>query len=482
MYPRVGSLLFARRPPFGGSLWLAALLLGASPRFATAENNPSEAKDKISSEAVKATVSRVMASLERYSVRLSLIDKRGLPLKVGEPHTLRLKASVSGVPAGFDVYALVLMADDERILVERISRDVKAPQSKSRSLALSLKNFGYRQMGTVSSKGKPVLDIGYADIRGFGVTFGGKLGGGSHSFLKIGRDNYPTHVSLPAETLGKLLTGGEPEEKDDAPLKEQDERFPVTVNLAYLGTTDSGRAEIIDDIALTLTPPKKVPFFFNGVLLAPVVVKRHPNGLAVLRYDDERVNRLIVRSESPPGAKRLSPPQPKPKKERPETKLRASLLEPVQARVGRKLKVPLRVDYEKLKPNSELYVVLQPAHGEKVLREQGGRVRKGSFSGLSVTSCQDPAATAGQLRIKPRPIVLSQPVVGKVEGGWIASVEKGGTGTARGSVTFVAPPYNAFYDRIRVTPVVLAWKDDGRLCSYLTTDNSGFVDIKIKNR
>lgn len=466
-------------------------MLIALPVAVQAESKQDDETSKISSEEITQMVETVNNSTRNFQLELKRsTGKNGVKLKPGIMSEVLLDLTAQGVDGSFDVYALVLMAERNRMVIERVSKEIIKSKSKIRTLSMNFSKFNYEDFGTVSNKvGKEILKMGYADIKGARLTFAGNVGTDPISTMTIAAENYPIHLSLPFETLSKLLLSFTKQKLDKKAMdkfRTENENFPVTVNLVYLATLKGKGKEAIRNIALKIMPPKSV-FFYDGIILAPALVKRFANGIAVVQYDDARINRLIIPSASPEGAKRpkvtktVSKPKPKPLEV--NGKLTISVPPATQVNIGRPATVNFSVKYEALKPASEIYVMLQPANGNEVIQLNEGTRITSTYKDAKLRLCNDPQLATGHMRIKEKPIIINAPLLfGRMEAGRIGASEKGGQGVVSGSVTFSPPPFNLYYDRIRATPIALSWSDDGRLCTVVDTAQSPYVDIKISGR
>lgn len=459
-------------------LLVTTVMLLVSAQSVRAQDKP----EVLSSEEVTKLVEQFERATSRY--RISLRAGPIARMRPGVAQTVRLELEVAGLGAGYDIYALVLMAEGDRVVTERISRDVRAPGSSFRHFGAKFGSLNYNGFATFSRRdGQPFMKTGYAELEGVRFTIGGTLGNGMLSTLRVGDGSFPVHVSLPFETLGKAFLAESP---DLEHLRVENESFPLTVNLVYLGTSGGARSEVFRDIAVEITPPTG-SIYYDGVLLAPAVVKRFANGFSIVRYDDTKTNRLILASVAPEGAQRpparatsrrsgarsttANPPD-----------LRVTATSRGALRIGRPATVDVRVTYSRVQSDTEMYVLLHPANGDQLVTEQSGSTRRLSAQQVAMQFCEDPEARAGRLRISNKPIVLTAPLYGAMEGGWIASVKEGGGGTVGGTITFTPPPLNAYYDRIKAIPVALTWNDQGRLCTVLETASAPNVELRIAGR
>ncbi len=454
-----------------------------------AVSSETEKNSEISSEEIKELVASVKNATQNFQLQLQQShDNFTKTLYPGKSTEISLDLSVRGINESVDVYALLLMTNQKRILVERISKEVISSKSKIRWLNINFGRLNYNGLGALSNKaGKEIMKVGYAEVKSMAMDMAGNVGTGMISVLKVPAQNYPIHLSLPFETFSQLLESLTKQKMDEALMKKfrmDNEKFPVTVNLVYLATVQRGVNETIKNIRVKITPPKSI-FFYDGVVLAPALVKRFSNGITVVRYDDSRVNRLFIKSRSPAGTKRpkLKEISKKTSQLKVNGKLDISVASSSGIQIGRISTVDFTVRYEKLKPASEIYVMLQPSDGDKVIQLDKGTKVVSQYDGVRLRLCHDPQLGSGYMRIQEDPIIINAPLfIGRMEAGHIASIDRGGAGMVSGRVTFTAPPLNLYYDRIRATPIALSWSDDGRLCTVMDTKKSPHIDIKIKDR
>lgn len=447
-------------------------------------------EDKINSDEIKQLVETVKTSTRNFQLEIKRSPDKPLTiLKPNNTSELFLDLTAQGVTSSMDVYAMVLLVEGDRMVVERVSKEMMKSKSKIRSLSIKFGTLNYQGLGSLSNKaGKKIMKVGYADIKRMKIDLAGNVGTNPISTMKISPDNYPVHLSLPFETFSQLLlsfTKQKMSKKAMDKFRMDNEKFPVTVNLVYLATLKGNGKETIKNISLKIMPPKSV-FFYDGIVLAPALVKRFANGINVVRYDDDHVNRLIIPSASPsnttrPKVTKVNTPKSKPLEV--NGKLSISVPSATKVNIGRASTVKFTVKYEDLNPSSEIYVLLQPVNGNELIQLNKGTRIKSKYTSAKMRLCNDPQLAIGHMRIKEKPIIINAPVfLGRLEAGRIGESKKGGQGVVSNTVTFTPPPFNVYYDRIRATPISLSWSNDGRLCTVMDTGKFSYIDIKISGR
>lgn len=453
-----------------------------------AENDTKSSKSEISDTDIKQMLQHTESLAGEYQLGLSLSkNNQTVILKPNVSNIIKLDLQSNGFKGEFDIYALVLMSEGNRLVAERVSKDIKESKSNIRSLNFGMGKLQYSEFGTLSNKiGVPVLKIGYVSLEDMNLKLVGSVGSGAISTLGISQSNYPVNFTLPFETLGNIFITLFKDQIDDKAMSEmniKNEKFPIIINLAYLGSITAGN-DILDDIVINITPTTSL-FFYDGIMIAPAVIKRYSNGMNVLLFDDKRVNRLIIPCEPPPNTTRPKVSISKNEINKPQEvngELKIFVIGDSSLTIGRKSTIDFKVEYNKLKPSSEIYVVLQPANGNEIIQIEENKKVTSTTKSVVVTLCKDPKLDSGTMQIQESGIVISAPLIGKLEAGRLNTVEKGGNGSVLGKITFTPPPFNDYYDRIRATPMALSWSDDGRLCTVFDTVNSNYTEIKIKGR
>lgn len=468
-------------------LWLAAAA------WAAAAATPAAPPAELETEQVSALVEATLAEVPRFQLELRAAQADAPPLRAGQAGQVRLDITMSGVPAGFDVYAMVVPALEGCLIVERISKKAAPSGSKLRSFSTSFGGLNVSEWATLSDTARqPVVKIDHARVRTLAFTLAGSLGNGALSTLQVGPENFPVHFALPVEMLADMLMSGSRSGQERAALQDykvQNENFPLLLNFAYLASAGAGRdRQTVTGIPLTLTPPDS-RYRYDAVMLIPLLVRRHANGLVVARLDEARANRLSIAAQAPAdalagGCKAAGEDTPAPP-EPPEAQGRLQLAasDAPRLQIGREARVNFRIDYADLPRDTELYVLLQTAHGKMVVGQGDGMTTEVSSGSTRLRLCTDPRAQGGLLRIRDEPIVIDGPmIVGRLEAGKLASAHRGGAGSVNGSIAFTPPPLNRFYDRVRATPIALTWSADGRLCTVLDTAGAPGVDLPIEGR
>lgn len=474
-----------------------AIALGLAPGHARAAEPPDRAASapEIDNDTVNAMVAGTLAQTARYQLELS---RRGVPgatpLQASRRQAVPLQLALSGVPEGYDVYGLVMAAQDECLVAERISRRVAKSTSLMRSLNAKTARFSWSDAGTLQDKaGQPMVKMGHLRLQGAEITIAGLPGAGALSTVGFGSRAYPMNIAFGVESISNaMFTMLDPDATPEKlkQFKVDNEDFPLLLNFAYLASASGQARETLADLQLELTAPD-APLHYNGVVVWPVLVKRFANGLVVVRIDDHHSNRLVLPAEPAAGTRPIpceadvqttATPTPEPAAD--PGRLTLAALDPPPLRVGREASVEFRADFAALGPDTEVYVVLQPADGNNVLSSSGGVNISAGATSVRMRACNDPQLQAGELRIQPDPIVIAAPplVGGRLEAGKLGSVAAGGQGVLRGRVRFTPPPLNRYYDRMRATPVALSWSKDGRLCTTLSTEARSYVELRLEGR
>lgn len=469
--------------------------LGLAPGRAHAAEPPDRAASapEIDTDTVNAMVASTLAQTARYQLELTRRTVAGAtPLQASRKQAVPLQLALSGVPGGFDVYGLVMAAQDECLVAERISRQAAKSTSLMRSLNAKTARFSWSDAGTLMDKaGRPMVKMGHLRLQGAEVTIAGLPGAGALSTVGFGSRTYPMNIAFGVESISNAMftmldPDATPEKLNQFKLDNED--FPLLLNFAYLASSSGQARETLADLQLELTAPD-APLHYNRVVVWPVLVKRFANGLVVVRIDDAHSNRLVLPAEPAAGTRPIPcdadvQPAAAPEPVADPGRLTLAAIDPPVLRVGREASVEFRAEFAGLGPDTEVYVVLQPADGNNLLSSSGGVNITAGATSVRMRACNDPQLQAGELRIQPDPIVIAAPpmVGGRLEAGKLASVAAGGQGVVRGRLRFTPPPLNRYYDRMRATPVALSWSKDGRLCTTLSTESRSYVEMRLEGR
>jgi hypothetical protein len=318
---------------------------------------------------------------------------------------------------------------------------------------------------------------------------------GDLSRFSISRNNYPMHMDVPMDfvvLLFEKMAGSSMSAKDLRELKEKSKKFSYLATWAFVGSFGGGGEVQMKDREVKFKLPD-LPIYYDGFIVLPYLIKRRADESIIAIYDATKVSPLRYAVQGDLSKTNTIPKfpvkeEPKEKKEVVATingVLNVSSFEPRELTMGQTNKLDVEISFQNLKPNSQIYVILNTMAGDQLVSMADGYVAKRSFTSVKFTMCNKSIeAKSSTLKIDPvnRPIYATAPFLGDMEAAYVGETLKGGNGKINATVTFEPPVFSTYYNTIRITPIALEWDDDGNLCALFDSDKMKFSTVRIAGK
>lgn len=430
-----------------------------------------------------------------YSVAVQSHPSPGLQtFKPGEEVALTFAAKTKGVPSGFDLYVAIVPTYSTYSILENYDSSVFTSKSMLRTMNMQTGALQYKEGAVLrGDAGQTLIEFNYLEASGSQVLIGGKLASGDLGRFNIAPSNFPVHINIPMDFVVMFFEQSLKQNMSAKALqemKEKGKKFSHLLTLAFVGSFGNGGEAQISDRAVKFRLPD-LPVYYDGFVILPYLVKRRSDESAILIYDDSKAKpiRYTVAGDK---SKEHTIPSLKPAAKK-ETRIDESVhgrltvasFSPRELTLGEKNSLQVEISYEGLKPNSQIYVVLNTMADNQLVSMLDGFIAKRVFSSIKFVMCNENLeAKASVLQIDPqnKPIFANAPFLGAMEAAYIGEAVEGGQGKMSAVVTFQPPVYNTFYNSVRVTPIALNWDEDGNLCAWFDSDKMNFSTIRIAGK
>ena len=357
-------------------------------------------------------------------------------LKIGESIKVDFKVNYSGVKRGTSIYIIASALDGDSVILEDDNK--------------------------VSAK-KPKL------------SFCGSFTNKGINPFSIAQTNRPISTSSKYDDIIKLLEGKYPKEQLEK-FKQSTKGKKLQLTFGFI-TTLENRSGLATG-SITFKVPN-LPYYYDGILLTPYFFNFNEKGNLCARYDGSKMH-SIKYAVKPNRTRPKQKVREKPFVPKGTVKILSYKPQVIELVIGKPNNIKLTVRYQNLSPDSEIYVFLSPVHGDKFV----SNYRTLSMKNLSFSACKSEKTPAGSFAIPAanKPIAIYMSFIGRMEAAHVVSLPKGGSGTARGIVTFSPPLLTKYYDAVKLSAVIYQWSEAGERCTRLDGAQSDSITLPLLGR